>query len=92
MAAVLGGDLPTVFGSITLFFLSGEIEQNKVAAKYSFVETQRKFSIAKFSSCELGYSSALIMRNQSFAKMNLRCVSTTLYFDIFIITMQTYKK
>ena len=56
MVAVLGGDLPTVFGSITLFFLSGEIEQNKVVAKYNFVETQRKFSIAKFSSRELGYS------------------------------------
>ena len=82
----------------------------KFSLKYDFVETPRKFIIAKLSICKLGSSSALhnitdedpsivisthdedpSLRTESFAIINLRGVSTKLYFNL-IFTMQTYKE
>ena len=76
---------------------------NKSSYLFSFMETPRKFIIARLSIRKLGSSSVLIiiiiistdedpsLRNESFAIMNLRGVSTKLnkYIDF---TMQTYKE
>ena len=73
--------------------------------KHNFVETPSKFIIAKLSIRKLGSSSVLIimhyyycstdedpsLRIESFAKINLRGVSTKLYFNL-IFTMQTCKE
>ena len=65
-----------------------------VFLKYNFLETPRKFSIAKLSIRKLGFSSVSTdedpsLRIESFAIINLRGVSTKLYFNL-IFTMQTY--
>ena len=64
-----------------------------IKLKYNFVETPRKFIFAKLSIRKLGFSSVLItcivistdegpsLRIESFAKINLRGVSTKLYFN-----------
>ena len=61
-----------------------------IKLKHNLVETPRKFTIAKFSIRKLGSSSALIimrtdedpsLRIESFAIINLRGVSTKLYFN-----------
>ena len=80
-------------------------EQQTHLLKYNFVETPRKFTIAELPIRKLGSSSVLIikkkikkiradenpsLRIESFAIVNLRGVSTKLYFNL-IFTMQTYK-
>ena len=60
-----------------------------IKLKYNFVETPRKFTIAKLSIRKLGSSSVLIImpdedpsiRIESFVILNLRGVSTKLYFN-----------
>ena len=68
--------------------------------KYNFVETPRKFILAKLSIRKLGSSSVLInnvtdedpsLRIESFEMVNLRGGFTKLNFNL-ISTMQTYKE
>ena len=72
-----------------------------IKLKYNFVETPRKFIIAKFSIRKLGSSSVLIiitdedrsLRIESFAMINLRGVFTKLYFNVqfYFPKLQLYK-
>ena len=60
--------------------------------KHNFVETPRKFIIAKLSIRKLGFSLLLLFALiKGFAMINLRDVSTKLY-SYLIFTMQTYKE
>ena len=77
---------------------SGYSRQACYKLKYNFVETKRKFIIAELSIRKLGCSSVLIitctdedpsLRIESSAIINLRGVSTKLYFNL-IFNMQTY--
>ena len=87
---------------INTFHWTVILQQRDHNLKHNFVETQRKFIIAKISIRKLGSSSALSiyqyctdedprLRIESFAVVNLRGVSTKLYFNL-IFTMHTYKE
>ena len=62
----------------------------KIKLKYNFVETPRKFTFAKLSIRKLGSSSVLndedpSLRIEIFAILNLRGVSTKLYFTVSLL-------
>ena len=59
--------------------------------EYNFVATQPKFIIAKLSVRKLGYYELIYGSKAGFAIINLRGVSTKLYFNL-IFSMQTYKE
>ena len=68
-----------------------------IKLKYSFVETPRKFIIAELSIRKLGSSSGIIistdedpsLRIESSAIINLRGVSTKLYFNKIVYLIYT---
>ena len=93
--------LAIIMFNIIMFSCNPILLLRDVNLKYNFVETPRKFAMAELSIRKLGSSSVLIvMMNtdedpslwiESSAIINLRGVSTKLYFNL-IFTMQTYKE